>query len=333
MITIVGRNVEELYWDGMYKMERIGVRSSSRTGDVLVAPCPVMSVYERPQERVLLDHVRRANPFFHLMESLWMLAGRNDATWLDTYIHDFSARFAEPDGTQWGAYGYRWRKPYLIDQLDYTVEAFSKDPNDRRVVIAMWDMQLDLGATDKKDLCCNTHIYPRIVNGRLDLTVCCRSNDIIWGAYGANAVHFSVLQEYLAGRIGVQIGTLYQLSNNWHAYVDVYDKFKNGRRAFLYENDTVKPLAMGNDWRAWDSDLGLFMDWHDILWVLLLENGLGSGSPLFKNKWFNDVAVPMARTWWVYKQKDPTLNPMLEAAEIKASDWQTAARMWLSRTP
>ena len=31
-----------------------------------------------PCERVLLYPERNANPFFHLYESLWMLAGRND---------------------------------------------------------------------------------------------------------------------------------------------------------------------------------------------------------------------------------------------------------------
>jgi hypothetical protein len=47
----------------------------SRAGDVLVAPHPVMSVTSIPTERVLFDPARDANPFFHLFESLWMLAG------------------------------------------------------------------------------------------------------------------------------------------------------------------------------------------------------------------------------------------------------------------
>ena len=47
----------------------------------------------------------------------------------------------------------------------------------------------------------------KIKNGRLQMTVHCRSNDIIWGTYGANAVHFSILQEYVAARIGVDLGT------------------------------------------------------------------------------------------------------------------------------
>src|SRR5690606_25799426 len=32
--------------------------------------------YSHPQERVLFSAVRDANPFFHFMESLWIMAGR-----------------------------------------------------------------------------------------------------------------------------------------------------------------------------------------------------------------------------------------------------------------
>lgn len=329
MLKIENENLEENYVGAIHEIRRVGVLSPSRAGEVLVAPYPVIAVYRNPMERVLLDPQRRANPFFHLMEALWMLYGTRDARWLDTYVGDFSKRFAESNGLQHGAYGARWRGWFDIDQLNYTVNALSDNMNDRRVVIAMWDVSSDLGYTNKKDLPCNTHIYPRIVNGKLDLTVCCRSNDIIWGAYGANAVHFSVLQEYLAGRIGVGIGRLYQLSNNWHAYTDVLDKVAPPQYYPLcdhYSSGQVAALPMGNQWNRWDQDLFTFMKWHNELWS-------GESHPgslhIFLNKWFQDVAVPMVLTWWAHKQKSNKINPLLEAAEIKASDWRAAAIMWL----
>jgi len=337
MLVIRGRNVEENYAQGLYHIRDIGSPSDSRAGAVLVAPYPVMTVYEKPTERVLLDPNRRANPFFHLMESLWMLAGRADAVWLDTYIKDFSARFGEPNTVgivQHGAYGWRWRKHFGEDQLKYVIEALGDNPDDRRVVISMWDPEADLGATSKKDLPCNTHIYPRIVNGHLDLTVCCRSNDIIWGAYGANAVHFSVLQEYLAGRIGVRVGRLYQLSNNWHAYLDSLEKVVPAHGQVKYEanylDGKVASRPMGEKWDMWDNDLMVFMQWHHSFWEdpFALTNNLFTKG-LFYNKWFAEVAQPMARTWWAYKKKDAKINPRLEAAEIQASDWRAAALMWL----
>ena len=63
----------------------------------------------------------------------------------------------------------------------------------------MWDAKQDLShRNESKDLPCNTHVYFSIREGFLDMTVCNRSNDLIWGCCGANAVHMSFLQEYVA---------------------------------------------------------------------------------------------------------------------------------------
>src|SRR5919109_5331256 len=125
MEVIQARNVNDAYFKGVHLLRRYGIREQSRAGEVLVMPCPVTTVYERPWERILWDEKRNANPFFHLAESLWMLAGRNDARWLDQFVSDFSSRFAEVSGLQHGAYGYRWRKHYSMDQLDSVVQMLS----------------------------------------------------------------------------------------------------------------------------------------------------------------------------------------------------------------
>ena len=54
-----------------------------------------------------------------------------------------------------------------------------------------------------------------------------RSNDMIWGAYGANAVHMSMLLEYMAAMTGFQVGIYYQISNNLHAYKKTLAKLDN----------------------------------------------------------------------------------------------------------
>ena len=53
----------------------VGKRKDSRNGPVLEFPEPVLICYNRPVERVLFYPSRDANPFFHLMEGLWMLVG------------------------------------------------------------------------------------------------------------------------------------------------------------------------------------------------------------------------------------------------------------------
>ena len=226
MQTIFVRNVHSALPEGIRLLKEVGIERPSRNGPVIVSPSPVMTVYSNPWEKVLFWSDRDANPFFHLMESIWMLAGQRDVEWL-TQFNSRMKTFSDDGKTLNGAYGWRWRHQFGFDQLDSICKLLTKAPSSRRAVLAMWDASADLIAFEEgssKDLPCNTHIYLGIVNGALDLTVMCRSNDAIWGAYGTNSVHFAILQEYLAAQLCVKVGSLYQFSNNFHAYLDVFNK-------------------------------------------------------------------------------------------------------------
>lgn len=582
MIVVEGRNVNWNYYWSLKYIRQIGVPSNSRNGAVLVAPCPVMTVTERPTERVLFDRNRDANPFFHFFECLWMMSGSNDGRWLDRFVSDFSSRYAEEDGTIHGAYGARWRLwpvggEETRNQLSVALELLRKNRHDRRVVVSMWDPRLDLGedvldvpclagetvvwspegdlpieelarrfengevdrwpvfAVDpdgwavKVDWCtrvwksgtkktvkitfddgsclrvthdhtlykrgarvdsscpinagnlrpgdrvlatrlftagkgysvfkrklgenthwgnmiavhrdydallrgpmpegmeihhenddkkdnreqnlvrmyagahithhmsgdrnpmrrmtreqhrdramkhseslreswrlrkemdthvdnhrvvlveeddtvdvydftvpkghnalvgtgvvvhnCNTHMYPRVRStdsgAVLDLTVCCRSNDIVWGATGANAVHFSFLQEWMAARIGVGVGKMYQLSNNWHAYTATLEKIGEPRVLDLYATGEVEPYPICQVPEAWDGDLSEFFLHPDLTWI-------------YNNRFFGNVARPMWATHSAWKSGDRT-GAMELAHQIEATDWRRAVMGWMQR--
>jgi len=215
-------------------LDKHGVDRDSRNGPVKMAPWPVITEYLIPQQRVLFWPQRNANPFFHLYESLWMLVGRQDVEPLLRYVKNV-INYSDNGLTFHGAYGYRWRKHFLSypdleagrDQLKIIVHKLQQNPNDRRGVLQMWDPTIDLG-TQGKDIPCNTCATFQINHdGKLELTVFCRSNDIIWGCYGANAVHFSMLQEYMALWIGCPVGPYRQISVNWHAYKDTLELVKH----------------------------------------------------------------------------------------------------------
>lgn len=226
MYVIQARNVHQALPKGIDYLRREGVRRRSRNGDVLVSSVPVATVYERPIERLSFWEHRPVNVAFLLAEALWMLAGRNDLKLPATFIKDFG-RYSDDGETLHGAYGYRWRRQFDVDQLDEIVRALSSNADDRRAVLQMWDTRLDLGR-DGKDVPCNTMATFQIgASGALDMTVFCRSNDIIWGAYFANAFHFGLLLDYLADRIGVLVGTYTQVSVNYHAYVDVFQQYQD----------------------------------------------------------------------------------------------------------
>lgn len=212
------RNVHAALPIGLYHLINDGQQQESRNGPVLVYPTPVTTVYTSPTERVIFWPERDANPFFHLYEGLWMLQGRNDVVPLSHYVKNME-NYSDNGINLYGAYGYRWRQAFGYDQLQVIVERLKKNPTDRRCVLSMWDPQQDLIQADSsKDIPCNLTVTFQLNHGSLNMVVFNRSNDIVWGAYGANAVHFSMLLEYVAGCIGCDVGTYTQISVNYHMY-------------------------------------------------------------------------------------------------------------------
>lgn len=243
-----------------------------------------------------------------------------------------------------GAYGKRWRgwfqqptlpghEKYLsgaeFDQLDEVVRLLREDPQSRQVVIQMWDPSADLGVPGLKDRPCNQNIMLRTdrVNGDeryLDMTVTCRSNDAVFGAYGANAVHFSILQEYLAARIGVSVGTYTQFSNNLHIYDWSMDKvdYPSAREIsdrILHKDEYpgVRPLV--DDPETFDDELRDFLCDPD-------------RAPFneYKNSHFERVAYPMWRVNEARLQKKWYLAAEW-AQDIDAPDWRRATLEWIER--
>jgi len=323
MIVLRVRNVHEALPVGVKLLWQVGDRRKSRAGEVVVAPEPVTTVYDQPLERVIFHEKRDANPFFHLMESLWMLGGREDVEFVSRYVKRMKT-FSDDGEIFNGAYGSRWRWRFDYDQIQVIIDKLRKDPNDRRVVLGIWDSWIDL-KYEGKDTPCNTHIYFSITaDDRLDMTVCNRSNDIVWGAYGANAVHLSVLHEYMSEQIGVKIGRYRQISNNYHAYVDVLEKQAhpavNVFKGTPYEKEDYTHFPLGSGNPQWDLDLQNFFKW-----------AMDNPSPReWATPFFEQVIQPMEMSHKFYKAKNFN-EAMYWASTIKALDWRQACTEWLRR--
>jgi Thymidylate synthase len=316
MRTIAVRNVRHALHAGLDHLLANGVINDN----VIVAPTPVVTAYSHPQERVLVWPLRDANPFFHLFEALWMLVGRRDVKFLNNYIKDFGDRFGEPNGFEHDAYGYRWRYSFGFDQLAANIAKLQLKSTDRQTVIQMWDATSnnnDLRG-DWKTRPCNTHAYLRVHEGKLDITVCNRSNDIIWGAYGANAVQFSVLQEYLAAWLDVDVGTYYQFSNNFHAYLDVFTKLAGKSEIGIDYYPPVRPMI--NDPELFDRELRMWFQAYD-------RNEFRND---LKNRFISYTVTPMAHTYACWRAKDGTAALKM-ALTIEAADWREACVQWLTR--
>ena len=357
MFTLRARNVNEALYKAILALDEHGISEDSRNGPVLVMPEPVTTVYLRPQERVMTMPERDHNPFFALFETLWMFAGRNDLDYLTKFNKNMALYSDDGTSVRGSAYGYRWRQWFGHDQLLECCEHLENNPESRRVVMSMWDAASD-PLVESKDIPCNLQVLFRMrtvgqrhaTNGNvpiydLDMTVYNRSNDVIYGAYGSNAVHFSMLQEYVAAYLNnsrklkghVLVGKYFQVANNLHAYTDNL-AYQRVQRVFQQRKTpvcqyeaaaqrdlyTVRLVQVDEQADQFLEECGWFVDHGD--------------DYVYSNTFISDVAVPMLKAFNVWRDRDSQLNhyarwkkAMYECESIEAEDWEKAASEWLSR--
>jgi hypothetical protein len=342
MHIIHARNVNDALPMGMCYLRDYGEQAQSRNGPVLVSPIPVTTIYDMPWQRVLLNQRRHANPYFHLFESLWMLEGRRDVSFLTQFIQTM-AEFSDNGSTFHAPYGYRLRHAFGTDQLDAVVRILQKSAHDRRAVLQIWGAQFDL-ETLSKDIPCNDLVFLRVRDEALNITVCNRSNDAIWGTYGVNAVQFSILQEYLAARLCVRIGDYYQISNNFHLYTNNdYWKWFADHHVHGYPVDEnpynstdveSTPLFLPETVHDVEFDIrGLFVyyDKHGntstFNWVDDIYNNTH-----FKSELFPTVVLPMLSSYAAYKRgaNYESMRMPLRLMRRKC-DWRIACEKWIDR--
>lgn len=334
------------------------VRSTSRNGDVLYIQEPVTITYTHPRERVLFNPARDCNPFFHVYEALWMLAGRNDVAPLKYYVSTID-QFSDDGDIFNGAYGWRWRGSryrqdgnlyWDQDQLKLIIEHLKAKPDSRRCVLQMWNVEDDLLKIDfSKDVCCNTCAYfslravakedsqGQVLNDSsyfLDMTVCNRSNDLIWGLLGANAVHFSFLQEYMAACIGCEVGVYNQITNNCHVYLN--DKWQpekwlaDDTPDWYFTNDGPTPPLPGVRMFPLVKDPVTF-DLECVEFISI--NPLKDTDPQpscshWKEPFLANVAQPMCNAFMFHKMR--IYEVALQWVEkVQSDDWRIAATKWL----
>lgn len=345
---------------GIYRKEIETIETESRNGPVLSVPRPVCVTYTSPRKRVLFSPTRDANPFFHLFEAMWMLAGRNDIEPLRLYnsrIGDFS-----DDGKVLnGAYGYRWRyaAPHeelvdtaigdlsahtTVDQLDLLASHLQSQPNSRRAVLQMWNVEDDLlkidGEDYSKDVCCNLGCVFKVISDprepdRLDMTVFNRSNDLFWGMLGANYVHFSFLLEYMAAKTGVPIGHYHQITTDLHVYTETNSGW-NPREYMkeweLRSNHSPPKLDYGTP-EAVTPSIDLVEDPTRFDWEV---RHLIDDSDLYANTYGEPflklVVRPYLRAFKLHKERRYfEARSLLAEVMPYAPDWAIAGIGWLDR--
>lgn len=316
-MDITANNAPDMLYEAVCRMRVAGMKSSSRNGPMEYIPEPVVLTVRDPHERVVFDPDRDANPFFHVAESIWMLGGGKGLKFLLPY-NKRMADYSDDGHVLHGAYGHRWRQHFYRDQIKDTVELLKEEPETRRAIIGMFDAEVDKG--NIKDIPCNTHICFRVHRDKLDMTVFNRSNDLVWGAVGANIVHMTVLHEVMAHAVGRSMGVYRVVTNCLHAYTTAsqYSVLRGSHGPVDY----YRTKGLGTC-----PVLSQDENYTDLLQrcerVVAMPN-----EPAYGMTWLDDVWVPMRNA---YHLRKTGLDYQEELDRIAAPDWRTACQEWCTR--
>jgi len=147
----------------------------------------------------------------------WYLSGdRNIAKLGELYgkVPAIWKRMADKNGNVNSNYGWQW---YRNDQLRKVINNLGQNHESRQATISIYDgKEIDDYANDTP---CTYAVQFTILNGKLNMSVVMRSNDL-WYGFCNDQYQFSNLQMYVAYELGLPVGTYYHFAHNLHLYND-----------------------------------------------------------------------------------------------------------------
>ena len=158
---------------------------------------------------------RNWNPEYAQAEWQWYLSGDKNISRLgEIYgkVPQIWERMADEDGNVNSNYGWQWER---TSQLDIIIDMLRLNPQTRRAAISIYDAkEISDYATDTP---CTYAVQFTILNNKLNMCVTMRSNDL-WYGFCNDQYCFSKLQQLVAERLKIEVGTYYHFAHNLHLY-------------------------------------------------------------------------------------------------------------------
>ena len=174
-------------------------------------------IIEKPWERMIDNEKREFNMEYAEAEWQWYLSGdRSTARLGEIYgkIPQIWQRMSDGNGNVNSNYGWQWERGY---QLDKVVAQLKDNPDTRQASISIYDGKEI--SKYKYDTPCTYAVQFTIVKGKLNMCVVMRSNDL-WYGFCNDQYCFSMLQNLVCTRTGIDMGTYYHFAHNLHIYND-----------------------------------------------------------------------------------------------------------------
>ena len=115
-------------------------------------------------------------------------------------------------------YGWQWRRSH---QLDKVIDMLRDNHKTRQATISIYDGK---EIHDYKyDTPCTYAIQFTIVDNKLNMCVTMRSNDL-WYGFCNDQYCFSMLQQLVARKLSIPVGTYFHFAHNLHLYNNIIEK-------------------------------------------------------------------------------------------------------------
>lgn len=176
---------------------------------------PVSFTLNNPRNRCTTIRARQWSFPLAIGEFAWHVSGSKSVKFLEYYAKNWR-NFAEDEIIAGSCYGYRIFNALSEEQSQWeqVFHLLKFDHDSRRAILNFWDYKLDLKSID---IPCVNSIQFLIRDGFLHAFVYMRSNDVIWGL-PYDVFLFTMLQELLATRLNLELGTYNHFIASCHLY-------------------------------------------------------------------------------------------------------------------
>lgn len=233
-----------------------------------------------PKDALPVGIGRRPRLEIGAAEALQLIGGFSDPEMMVHITGTFN-RFMD-GGILMGAYG-----PRLRTQMPSVVKRLGDDPDTRQANAFIADPLYDVIGQAPRDLPCTYVLHFFIREGKLDLIVNMRSNDL-WKGLTYDAFQFTQMQLTVSNVLGIEVGTYYHHADSFHIY-DV-DVPLLERLHFTTEKDRREFAAMNYPIGMVERTMEAAQERAVRVWELDVED------PLATERWYMDLLRPHVRT-------------------------------------
>lgn len=221
MVTVFkAKSVNEAWEQGfeaLMRQAKEGYQADSRDGAVVGEICEAVFCVEDPTRNIVTSPIRKMPMRYAIGELAWYLSGSNRVSDISRFAKKWE-EISDDGVTNNSAYGWRIHYKFGYDQWAHIRSMLRKDPNSRQAIIHIKDAVNH----PTKDTPCTVYLQFLLREGKLNLSVHMRSNDI-WMGVPYDMFSFTFLQMKMAMELGVEVGQYTHYAGSLHIYARDYD--------------------------------------------------------------------------------------------------------------